>query len=540
MDKLTDILGGKIKLNSSIKMSSLSEKDVKVPTDKSIEKPKDSIVSIGQYGKTKMTLGNSMLSMNNGLGLLPKGGKNRILGRDENFSLLKKGGVNMLGRTGNNPLLGKSGHNPLMGKIGSNPMMARSGSNPLLGRSKGNLLLGVRALSPIAPKQSINMLESSMRKHIVKAPERHGWWRVQQQTGLPMFGDYDKDGVPNILDCQPRNRRRQGPENNIDGEAISVPLETYGSPSEKVGGLETFDTGEGGADSADYVGRLEKYSDTITYAPNPKGGEGEIIDVVAQPSQPTMLQKAGRWAAKVGKQAVTAPFRAAAAGYDVAEERWLASKERAKGLSARQLMAAEAYMAAKDPTARKKVAEQMGLSKADIAVLNQVRPQELQYAKLKQTARQKAIQDIETAKTYAVYSKQKREAYKPLLGESPAFAQTVRGQIYGGVKGFASGLGGGGNLLMMGGGSGMAPSLSSGINLSGPVSLMPVGSSFGQPMIQQQPTFAQPPMSTAPQRPTVISGYVPTEEGQIWSPLSRRYVRYPRGPYKTSPYTYQQ
>lgn len=28
------------------------------------------------------------------------------------------------------------------------------------------------------------------------------------------FGDYDKDGVINMFDCSPRNKRKQGPEHN--------------------------------------------------------------------------------------------------------------------------------------------------------------------------------------------------------------------------------------------------------------------------------------------------------------------------------------
>jgi len=44
--------------------------------------------------------------------------------------------------------------------------------------------------------------------------------RVNQQKGLNMFGDKDRDGVMNVLDCQPRNRRKQGPENNLVSQEL--------------------------------------------------------------------------------------------------------------------------------------------------------------------------------------------------------------------------------------------------------------------------------------------------------------------------------
>jgi len=40
--------------------------------------------------------------------------------------------------------------------------------------------------------------------------------RMNQQKMLNMWGDRDKDGVPNVLDCWPFNKKRQGPENNME------------------------------------------------------------------------------------------------------------------------------------------------------------------------------------------------------------------------------------------------------------------------------------------------------------------------------------
>ena len=56
------------------------------------------------------------------------------------------------------------------------------------------------------------------------------WTRVNQQKGLPMFGDKDKDGVPNILDCWPLDKKRQGftHKKEIDG------LEVYNKEEPKI------------------------------------------------------------------------------------------------------------------------------------------------------------------------------------------------------------------------------------------------------------------------------------------------------------------
>jgi hypothetical protein len=39
--------------------------------------------------------------------------------------------------------------------------------------------------------------------------------RIRQQVGLKPYGDFDKDGVANILDCWPRDPLRQGPQHTI-------------------------------------------------------------------------------------------------------------------------------------------------------------------------------------------------------------------------------------------------------------------------------------------------------------------------------------
>lgn len=45
--------------------------------------------------------------------------------------------------------------------------------------------------------------------------EKTAWARLNMQKGLPLFGDADRDGVKNILDCMPLNRFKQGGEQNL-------------------------------------------------------------------------------------------------------------------------------------------------------------------------------------------------------------------------------------------------------------------------------------------------------------------------------------
>lgn len=68
-------------------------------------------------------------------------------------------------------------------------------------------------------KMNVNMPFMSVKnpaKDITKMfgvfgnPERHARKRIAQQTGLSMFGDYDNDKAPNLVDCDPFDPNRQG------------------------------------------------------------------------------------------------------------------------------------------------------------------------------------------------------------------------------------------------------------------------------------------------------------------------------------------
>lgn len=76
-----------------------------------------------------------------------------------------------------------------------------------------------------------------------------GWKRIGEQKGLPMFGDADRDGVANILDCWPKNPRLQDfigdSATNKETNDYVTGVKSYGS-----GNLETYDLATDGADEA--------------------------------------------------------------------------------------------------------------------------------------------------------------------------------------------------------------------------------------------------------------------------------------------------
>lgn len=76
-----------------------------------------------------------------------------------------------------------------------------------------------------------------------------GWKRIGEQKGLPIFGDADRDGVANVLDCWPKNPRLQDfmgdSATNKETNDYVTGVKSYGS-----GNLETYDLATDGADEA--------------------------------------------------------------------------------------------------------------------------------------------------------------------------------------------------------------------------------------------------------------------------------------------------
>jgi hypothetical protein len=163
---------------------------------------------------------------------------------------------------------------------------------------------------------------------IVKGPnvDKIGFWRVGQQKGLTMFGDYDKDGVKNIFDCQPRNPLRQetdwskeyGIEGMDEGDAMtSKPKEEYifrdlPKESQKVDMPEVAEEPEITTYSDEYTTTTPVSRTTDFSTNNVAGKEGyvsgmastkefetEIVpeskSYTSTPSGTSFLKKAGQW-----------------------------------------------------------------------------------------------------------------------------------------------------------------------------------------------------------------------------------------------------
>ena len=83
----------------------------------------------------------------------------------------------------------------------------------------------------LVPTPKFNNITSGFRNkeaalwNMVKVnPESVARKNVGSNRGLSMFGDDDKDGVMNVFDCEPRNKKRQG---NEDDPVALMGMETY-------------------------------------------------------------------------------------------------------------------------------------------------------------------------------------------------------------------------------------------------------------------------------------------------------------------------
>lgn len=110
--------------------------------------------------------------------IITKSKTNNIEGGIFNFSSLIKNKTN-------NPIIKK--HNDIEGKIFNNV----KNSNMF----KFNIGLNTK-------QKSLNS-NNILYNNTVHRPEQIGWNRMNKQKRLSLFGDKDKDGVPNIFDCDP-------------------------------------------------------------------------------------------------------------------------------------------------------------------------------------------------------------------------------------------------------------------------------------------------------------------------------------------------
>jgi len=66
------------------------------------------------------------------------------------------------------------------------------------------------------PNEKFAKLLNNKRRAVRKPVSGHGLKRVRQQKGLNPWGDFDGDKVINMLDCDPRNKFKQGPGHELE------------------------------------------------------------------------------------------------------------------------------------------------------------------------------------------------------------------------------------------------------------------------------------------------------------------------------------
>lgn len=117
----------------------------------------------------------------------------------------------------------------IINKIKGNSFNFKSGikgfdEKSIINKTKSNFSMG---------QLSIKKGPADIKK-LIYGVKNIGQIRLNQQKGLPPFGDYDGDGVANILDCNPIDKRYQGAihkiKNLVSGkgykEDYEVPLKT--------------------------------------------------------------------------------------------------------------------------------------------------------------------------------------------------------------------------------------------------------------------------------------------------------------------------
>lgn len=99
-----------------------------------------------------------------------------------------------------------------------------------------------KSFDPMKSKKNLFNVEVLARKGIIQRPDKVGWNRMKMQKGLSMFGDFDKDKVPNIFDCKPYDKMQQGLIHKL-GNYLSGWGWTEDAPAKtSVGMLPTYTT----------------------------------------------------------------------------------------------------------------------------------------------------------------------------------------------------------------------------------------------------------------------------------------------------------
>jgi hypothetical protein len=431
-------------------------------------------------------------------------------------------------------------------------------NNPM---EKINMFLGGGSKS----KNNFNMngmfgIEQNARKGMVMQTDKLGMWRMKQQQGLPLFGDFDMDNVLNIFDCQPRNKKMQGPlEDSQDiseftGGAAQSPYVQYASQSPDVSFTDS--TNEENVESPDSgditlkTGLFQSptmdvtYNEPILSTPNDKSsgvgftselnlGNNSVYVPLNETGvvTPSPTDKIRKWFGQPTSDELEKIRQARVAGKTAGIQAAAELKAKAAGLKEYQK-----YVPQKKAGTKKKVEWAVG---PDGKLMPVVTP------------------SVSSSPT-GFWGQTKNEAQQFLSGVSAAVSPMASGQRFselalgggatnGGYR-MTSDVGRTGGFYKMAGGPSFAlPGLYEMVgkeppqhNLTGKArDIMGFGDST--PLVAPSANIYVPPVEVAPAEPVAVQPQRISQASSDlkWSPISRRYVRYPRGPYKKVQYKQQ-
>jgi len=378
-------------------------------------------------------------------------------------------------------------------------------------------------------RNTTKAFETRMLSNRLLGPEKTMRKRLKTQKKLNMFGDYDKDGVTNILDCQPKNRKRQGPENNVP-MVPEYPMEPYQEPIE--------------------IPSPEEEEESLE--PKVVTGVDETIDESMQPSSDenaieaeyTMAGQEG--ASNKIKQFVGQKFRDVGEFVKIPDEVY-EEKEPEE-------------MKEKGPGVIQRAGEVLG-----ILPTAQQKAEREELAGIRKEARKEAVAELEKQKIkdIAGLEKQKvkeeyrKEKYKETgmkpstpyqmargVKSQPGVIERLQTGVRTGTTTISEGIGAAlpgtsqkiSDLIGLGSGRGFAMGYLTSTGRGLQMGFLP----GMEPPVEMPPPVPQSipatPMAT-PSAPVTQPAYrrettVQTSEGKILSPYSKRPVRYTRGPYR--------
>jgi len=405
-----------------------------------------------------------------------------------------------------------------------------------------------------------------------------GFTRLRRQTGLKPFSDKDKDGVVNIMDCNPLNPKKQGPlhdrySRNADGAGQYDEPENEVEDPEEEPENEFDDTEEENLDSQGY----------------PKPPENEVVNIVRpKPNEFEELTEEER-------EAQDAYAKFVYGGPDelkmFKEEMDRKEEQEQEQKNKTQQQTQQQWEWTTVPTLKDKVMNFVkgtgekiynipkvaGPLAKDIGIGTGLwmRPEFREKRATDRDAFQRELYKEREKARVATEVKEARKLKKGDYGYAPTSITKTLKSLDMGIKGLSqsmrvgagsaqSGSGalqiammsqptGRGAMAMVGGstGQGFLTMLQrpSGTPASVKIDQLVGGGKLAQQyeeqmsQAQQQPQYSAPQPQTeytdrpmvAPNIPIISSkrpNTPPPEPGMVWSPHSRRWVRYPRGPYR--------